>query len=176
MRFCLWAPGPPSASRRHRATGSSCHARWDVVVRPGVDLWSQRSDVLPAHSSFSRLFHSFRIACLRCFLMRRGLSDSKMSSIVPMPYLSTVSCAFMAHILRTLRAHWRLSRIARLLFLLMAILHKSVRMAMCSRAGRGSWFAMRYAVALEHLVGRPGCSLRMEIYVEGGYSVDGPFV
>ncbi len=77
------------------------------------------------------------------------MSDSKMSSIVPISYLSRVSCAFMVQLFRTLRGHWRLSRIARLLFLLMATLHISVRIAMCSRAGRGSWFAMRYVAALE---------------------------
>ena len=33
---------------------------------------------------------------------------------------------------------------------------------MCSRAGWGSWFAMRYAAALAHLVGRPCSSLMMD--------------
>ena len=79
---------------------------------------------------------------------------------------------FMAQLFRTLRAHWRLSRIARLLFLLMAILHKSVRIAMCSRAGRGSWFAMRYAAAIEHLVGRPGSSLTMDMWKVARVSMD----
>ena len=48
--------------------------------------------------TFSRLFHSFRIACLKCFFMRRGLSDLKMSSIEPMSYMSRVSCAFIAQL------------------------------------------------------------------------------
>ena len=128
--------------------------------------WSHRSDDLPAHSSFSRLFHSFRIACLKCFFMMRGLSDLKMSSIEPMSYMSRVSCAFIAQLFRTLRAHWRLSRISRLLFLLMAILHKSVRIAMCSRAGRGSWFAMRYAAAL-YASGWQAVQLLDDGHVEG---------
>ena len=134
--------------------------------------WSQRSDDLPAHSSFSRLFHFFRIAGLKCFFMRRGLSDSKMSSIEPMSYMSRVSCAFIAQLFRTLRAHWRLSRISRLLFLLMAILHKSVRIAICSRAGRGSWFATRYAAALAHLVGWPCSSLMMDMWKVARVSMD----
>ena len=48
--------------------------------------------------------------------------------------------------------------------MIMAILHKSVRIAMCSRAGRGNWFAMRYAAALAHLVGRPCSSLMMDMW------------
>ena len=78
--------------------------------------------------------------------------------------MSRVSCAFIAQLFRTLRAHWRLSRISRLLFLLMAILHKSVRIAMCSRAGRGNWFAMGYPAALEHLVGRPCSYLMLDMW------------
>ena len=105
------------------------------------------SDDLPAHS-FRRLFHSFRVACLASFLVWRGLLHATMSSIVPMSYLSRVSCAFVAQLFRTLRAHWRLSRISRLLFLLVAMLHtQSVTIAMSCSAGRGSWFAMRYAMS-----------------------------
>ena len=115
---------------------------------------------------------SQRIACFKCFFMRRGLSDLKMSSIEPMSCMSRVSCAFIAQLFRTPRAHWRLSRISRLLFLLMAILHKRVRMAMCSRAGRGSWFAMRYAAALAHLVGRPCSSLMMDMWKVARVSMD----
>ena len=118
--------------------------------------WSQRSDDLPAHSSFSRLFHFFRIAGLKCLFMRRGLSDSKMSSIEPMSYMSRVSCAFIAQLFRTLRA----------------ILHKSVRIAICSRAGRGSWFATRYAAALAHLVGWPCSSLMMDMWKVARVSMD----
>ena len=95
-----------------------------------------------------------------------------LSSIEPMSYMSRVSCAFIAQLFRTLRAHWRLSKISRLLFLLMAILHKSVRIAMCSRAGRGSWFAMRYAAALAHLVGRHCSSLMMDMWKVARVSMD----
>ena len=57
-----------------------------------------------------------------------------------------MSGAFIARPFLRFSTHWHLSK--RLLFLLMAMLHRSVSVAMWIRVCRGSWFAMRNVDAL----------------------------